>query len=204
MTDEQLQTYVARATGGDRDAFQQIIIHFHTPLERKVAAALDIATARRVSPEDILQETYTRAYERITSYEFNSPGGAYKLLEKIALRLVKDQQLAHRREKRDVRREAQAAGRRQSSCERLIDVMPDDRRRPSEGLRLKQAQALAISSLARLTPDQQAVVRMRFLEERPVKEIAAALDKSPEAIFKLCKRALDKLSTHLGSASRHL
>lgn len=50
-----------------------------------------------------------------------------------------------------------------------------------------------------LPEDQQAVVRMRFVEERPIREIANALGRSEGAVKQLQFRALRNLRDRLGA-----
>ena len=61
-----------------------------------------------------------------------------------------------------------------------------------------------MSCLARLTDDQRAVVKMRFLEGRAVTEIAAALDKTENAAHVICHRSLNELRQLMMSITHYL
>jgi RNA polymerase sigma-70 factor (ECF subfamily) len=67
-----------------------------------------------------------------------------------------------------------------------------------------EAIAALLSSLARLTDDQREVIRLRFLEGRPVAEIAGRLDKTEAAIHMLSHRGLKALEELMGSITQYL
>ncbi len=75
---------------------------------------------------------------------------------------------------------------------------------PSRSLDKDEASAAVISSMARLTDDQRAIVRMRFLEDKPVAEIAAELGKTEAAIHMLSFRGLKALRELMGSITQYL
>jgi RNA polymerase sigma-70 factor (ECF subfamily) len=52
-----------------------------------------------------------------------------------------------------------------------------------------------------LPPDQQRVIRMRFAEEKSIREIATALGKSEGAVKQLQFRALEKLRKRMEGAN---
>ena len=61
-----------------------------------------------------------------------------------------------------------------------------------------------MTSLARLSEDQRAVVQLRFLEDVPVAEIARRLGKTETAVYMLCHRGLKSLRELLGSLTQYL
>ena len=64
--------------------------------------------------------------------------------------------------------------------------------------------AAVLSSLARLTEDQRDVVRLRFLEGKPVAEIAIRLGKTEAAVHMLSHRGLKALRELMTSLSDYI
>lgn len=203
-----------KAVGGDADALQRLLIHYHPTVSRFVASRLPKKLQRHLDPEDVLQQTYIAAFGNIRGCSFDGPGGFFKWLEAIALEKLETTQRDLRRQKRDITREyhpdsfGSGKGRlagwaSDSSYPDLFARLAGSDSTPSRRLARQEAAAALLSSLARLTDDQRTVIRLRFLEDRPIEEIAATLRKSEDAIYMLCHRGLKALHAMLGSISRY-
>ncbi len=200
----QRQELVQRSVEGDRDALQRLIVEYHGPLLGTVTGRMDAALRRHVAPEDILQEAYLGAFKSIGRCSFANPAAFYKWLERIALDQLKNTGRNLRRDRRNIDRERSRAAGRKTSLLDLVDGLSSQGPTPSRHLAKKEASAAAISSLARLPEHYRQVVEMRFLQGRPVTEIAAELGKSEGAIHMSIKRSLDKLRHFMGSISSFL
>ncbi len=75
---------------------------------------------------------------------------------------------------------------------------------PSGLVARNEASAAVLSSLARLPEDQREAIRLRFLEDMPVGDVARCLGKTDAAIHGLCRRGLRGLREFLVSMSRYL
>ena len=192
------------ATAGDRDALQRLIVEYHAPLRVAVESGLDSATRHRVDPDDVLQDAYAAAFESVNGCRFEGPGAFYKWLEKIALNALRDQERALKRQKRDVAREIHGSGQTSTSYPDLVQRIATSDSTPSRPVRRNEAVAAVLSSLARLTDEQREVVRLRYLEGRPVAEIATRLGKTEMAVHSVCRRGLKALRESMVSISRYL
>ena len=141
----------------------------------RVYAYVSRRVASRDAAEDVTSEVFHRALAGIGAYEWKGiPFAAW--LFRIAAHAIADR------------------GRR-SGRERPYDgdaeVEPD----PSDPPDYEEAErAAAVQRLiAELPSDQQRVIRMRFAEERPIREVAAALGRSEGAVKQLQFRALETL-----------
>lgn len=123
---------------------------------------------------------------------FPNPAAFYKWLESIVVNDLHDLVARLHRRKRDVRRVVHGGG-RDSMVSALQTLAAVTDSTPSRALARDEAAALLLVSLARLTEDQRAVVRLRFFEERPVAAVAAELHKSEDAVHALTYRALKEL-----------
>lgn len=200
---------VQRAVGGDSDALQRLIVHYHDILWRKIDAQLDGKLHRHLDADDVLQQAYVATFQSIEQCRFDGPGGFYAWLETIAIEKLQTTQRDLHRQKRDIGRELHAdsfglASSSRSSYPDIFARLTADQSTPSRQLSGREAAAAVVSSLARLSDDQRAAIRMRFLEDRPVSEIAVTLGKTEDAVYMLCHRGLKALQEHLGSISRYL
>jgi RNA polymerase sigma-70 factor (ECF subfamily) len=210
MSEMERAAMVQQAAGGDDDALQKLILHYHGPLQGTIEGRIKATLRRHIDAEDILQQTYIAAFESIGGCQFDGPGGFYTWLEIIALNRLNQVERDLRRQKRDIGREVHDGSRlpagfqSDSSYPDLFARLSDGGSTPSRQLSRVEAAAVVMSSLARLTADQRTVIQMRFLQDRPVEEIAAALGKSADAVYMLCHRGLKELQGLLGGISRHL
>jgi RNA polymerase sigma-70 factor (ECF subfamily) len=68
---------------------------------------------------------------------------------------------------------------------------------PSREMMADERDAAVHAAMARLPEDYQLVLKMRYLEDRPFEEIAAAMNRSANAVRKLWARAVEKLQEEL-------
>lgn len=195
---------VQSAARGDPDALQRLIVRYHGALHGTVERGIDPALRPYADPDDVLQEAYVTAFKRIGSCTFDGPGAFYKWIETVALNQVKSQQRALRRQKRDVARRVAHQPKTTTSYPDLIHRLTSPDSTPSRRVAKEEATAAVMASLARLTDDQRAVIRMRILEDRPAAEVAAALGKTEAAVHMLCHRGLKELRRLLVSITRYL
>jgi RNA polymerase sigma-70 factor (ECF subfamily) len=204
MTEQERAVQVELAAKSDADALQRLIVFYHGRLRRAVAAEVVGRWQRTIDADDVLQQAYVAAFKSIGGCVFAGPGGFYKWLETIALNQLKDLQRRFHRQKRDVGRERSTRSGITASFPNLLARLASPDSTPSRHLAKTEATAAVMSSLARLTDEQRAVVEMRFLEGRPVAEVAQQLGKTEPAVHMLCHRGLTRLRELLGSLSRYM
>jgi RNA polymerase sigma-70 factor (ECF subfamily) len=204
MDHSQLSEQISLAADGDQDALQRLIVHHHTELRGVVAGALEAGVRSRIDPDDILQQAYIVAFKNIGGAEIDSPEHFRNWLKRIAFDRLKDAQRALQRQKRDVAREIHEHPDRTTSYPDLIHRVAGGESTPSRQIAKSEAIAAVMSSLARLTDDQREVVRLRFLEDVPVAEIAQRLGKTETAVYTLCHRGLKSLRERMVSITRYL
>ena len=202
MPNPNLQNQVDLAAAGDGDALQCLIVHYDPILRGKLGRRLGRVLRRYLDIDDVLQAAYASAFQNLRQARFCNAPGFYRWLEQIAINTLRNAARDLRRKKRDIRRHVRADG-----DETLADVLwriagvdPT----PSHHLARQEALAATLSCLARLSPDQQTVIRLRFIEERSVAEVAAEMNRSDQAIHALCYRALREMREHLGSITQFL
>ncbi len=201
-----LDAQIKLAAAGDADALQHLIVHQHAELRGVVAGTIDAALRSRIDPDDILQQAYIVAFKSVGDTEFNSPEHFRNWLKRIAFDRLKDAQRDHRRQKRDVRREVagHSPADATASYPDLIQRLAGGESTPSRQIAKNEAIAAVMSCLAQLKDDQREVVRLRFLEDVPVTEIAQRLGKPETAVYTLCHRGLKSLRERMVSITHYL
>jgi len=141
--------------------------HFH-----RVWAYLIRRTANRAEAEDLTSEVFRRALENLRGFEWRGKPFAAWLLRIAA------NALAHRWEK---------AGREAGDP-------PDEAAGPDADL---EQRAMLFQAVERLPDVQRRVIELRYVEDRSLLEVAAALGKTEGAVKQLQKRALERLRAEL-------
>ena len=173
---------VARARGGDREAFR-LLVERHSRSVYKVAYRV---TGNAVDAEDVVQETFLKAYRQLDRFEERASFGTW--LHRIAWNCSVD--LLRARPKREQAEEADTleqlgsthasvSGASALSPERLMaSVQVSDR--------VKEA-------MGRLSPLERAAFVMRHYEGRSIDEISRALEIRENAAKHSIFRAVRKM-----------
>ena len=178
ISDEELAAeadLVARAAAGDRAAFRTIYEQNVQVVYRFVSSRVAMSLV-----DDLVAETFARAFERIEGFEWRGvPIRAWLL--RIAYHQVVGR------------------SRRRSSSEVLTDEPePPGVGSHEDGLvdRLTDHQQV-LAAMASLSPPQRAVIELRYFRELSVPETAVVLELSEEAVRALTYRSLRSLRAAL-------
>jgi len=173
---------VARARGGDSDAFR-MLVERHSRSVYKVAFRI---TGNQADAEDVVQETFLKAYRQLDRFEERATFGTW--LHRIAWNCSVD--LLRSRPKREHTEEtetleqlgttqAAVTGQGSASPERLMASV-------EVGERVKEA-------MTRLSALERAAFVMRHYEGRSIDEISRALDIRENAAKHSIFRAVRKM-----------
>ena len=156
---------VQRARAGDRDAFRELVERY----QRKIAALALGMLRSREDALDIVQETFTKAYQSLD--RFKGDAAFYTWVYRIAYNLCVDQQRRAAKEPLltlDADEDARPA--RPLAADDLHPDQPFARARDAEiARRVREA-------IRDLTPDHRAVILLRELEGLSYAEISQVLD----------------------------
>jgi RNA polymerase sigma-70 factor (ECF subfamily) len=179
----------------------QLLALYTNYLKLLVAAQLDTRLRARVSPSDIVQESFFEAHRDFGDFRGNSIGEFVTWLRRIVvnniLRVVEQHVLA---EKRDVRREVslEEIGRRlEKSTVRLETFLAEQAESPSGCAVRREDEILLADTLARMPADYRDVIVLRHIEGLPFEEVALRMDRSAGAVRMLWLRALKKMRESL-------
>jgi len=180
---------VAQVLAGDRDAFR-ILVDRHS---RSVYSVVYRMTGNPQDTEEILQDTYLRAYKGLERFELRSNFGTW--LYRIAVNRTLDF-LNARKSQMAMRDGYQITDSPDAEEGRQVQVAAEapgpDRILLSEEMKLKMAQAMG-----QLTPAERVAFTMRHMEGRSIEEISQTLNLKISAAKNSVFRAVQKLRQKL-------
>jgi RNA polymerase sigma-70 factor (ECF subfamily) len=182
------------------DALAAFIAEHRPQLMAFIERQLGTALRRKVEPDDVLQETSAEALRALPTTELGDRD-PFSWLCQIAEHRIID---LHRRffgaQKRDAGREVPlgAAGGSETEPAGLINLLVASMTTPSQAFSRDAREMRLLAAMQKLPPEQQAALRMRYIENLPSKQIAENLGKTDAAIRVMLTRSLKKLQELLG------
>jgi len=183
LSDDELASeaeLVTRAAAGDRAAFRTIY-------EQNVQVVYRFVSSRVATSlvDDLVAETFARAFERIDGFEWRGvPIRAWLL--RIAYHQVVGR--SRRRSSSEVLTDEPEPPGVSSHEDRLVDRLTDHEQ--------------VLVAMASLSPPQRAVIELRYFRELSVPETALVLELSEEAVRALTYRSLRSLRAALPAPSQ--
>ncbi|MBI2845573.1 MAG: sigma-70 family RNA polymerase sigma factor [Chloroflexi bacterium] len=172
---------VQQAAGRDREAFGRLYDRYADRIYRYLYFRLGNAPAA----EDLTAEVFVRAWEAIGGFDWHK-GNFAGWLYRIAHNLLVDH-FRTRHETLSLEKVQLGEG----------EIGATDRH-----LERGELQAVLQKALHRLTPEQQQVIVLRFMEGYSSGEVAEIMGKSNEAVRAMQYRALASLARILGGENR--
>jgi RNA polymerase sigma-70 factor (ECF subfamily) len=192
----------AAAREGSSSSLGRLLTLYSNYLKLLVSAQLGGRLRVRVSPSDVVQETFFEAHRDFAQFRGQSTAEFVAWLRKIVvnniLRVV--EQHLHT-EKRDVRREVslQEIGRRlEQSTIHLETLLAEEADSPSRCAVQHERELQLADALAQLPADYRDVIVLRHIEGLPFETVAARMERSAGAVRMLWLRALKRLRASLG------
>ncbi len=189
MTREDSIRHLAeKAKSGDRQAFQGLVQRFSSRLENLVRARMGREVRSQVDCEDVVQETWAKAFECIGKLQWQGEEAFFSWLGCMAERVI-----------------WRAARRISHAPLQLNKEVPGSTDSPGRGLRRKERFDRLEDALRGLSPDHREVIQLARIETLRIDEIARRMDRSSNAVRKLLARALAELKQGFGDTeSLHL
>jgi RNA polymerase sigma-70 factor, ECF subfamily len=185
------------ASHGSGECLGRLLTLYSNYLKLLVITQLDSRLRSRVSPSDIVQESFFEAHRDFDQFRGQSTAEFVAWLRKIVvnnvLRAVEQHVLT---EKRDVRREVSIqdlSRRMEQSTLRLEALLTEAVESPSGCAVRREDEVLLANAVAELSPDYRDVIVLRHIEGLPFDEVARRMERSPGAVRMLWLRALKKL-----------
>ena len=179
---EEETALLRRAQGGEPAAFSELVRRYQRAVYR-VAYAL---TRNASDADDLAQETFVRAYQAIGRFRVGEP--LFPWLARIATNQAIS--LFRRRKRRP-----------ETAIEPLLEAgqqwgVEDD---PSRAVEQDERNRALEAAFARLSPEHQAVLALRVIEEQSYEEIAATLRVPVGTVMSRLSRARAELKALLAA-----
>ena len=184
--DESDRAAVARTCAGETEAFRVLVDRY----SRKVFRLAYRMTRNEQDAEDVVQETFLRAYRRLKQFELRSSFGTW--IFRIAVNAALDlSRKAGRHEQME-----QPMGGDEAGAERIAQLPASDPA-PDRILLSGELKHKVESVLAEMSPQVRAAFVLRHYEGMPIEEIGSVLGLKVSATKNSIYRAVQKLRKEL-------
>jgi RNA polymerase sigma-70 factor, ECF subfamily len=191
----------SRLRRGDAEALGKLFALHRARLWRTVNFRLSGRLAGRVDPDDVLQESYLVAAERIDHFRQDWSASAFLWLRTVVLQVLVD---LHRRhlgtQKRDAGKELSLFGHYpQATSASMAIHLVGDWTSPSQAAIRGESLDIVERAIAGMEPIDQEILALRHFEELSNSEVAEVLSIQPKAASIRYIRALGRLKEILSA-----
>ena len=197
---------IVQAVGGDKVALGELLLAYTPRLARRLAPKLPPWAQGSLTVDDVLQETFARAFRSIGQLKQPSPRSFLAWLKRIAENELHNAITTLKRKKRGGqhhRVNGPVKGQSSSMVE-LVEIISDHGPTASQVIARREAVHALQIGIAGLPEDQQRAIRLYLIEGKSLAETALAMDRSPGAVNALVHRGKANLREAMGRASRWL
>jgi RNA polymerase sigma-70 factor (ECF subfamily) len=173
--------------GGDRDAYR-VLVERHSASVFRLAYRL---TGNRHDAEEVVQEAFLRAYQKLEQFEARANFGTW--VYRIAANYAIDR--ARQKKKEDARREEPRVVEGDEIS--LVNTVADEAPSPERLTQNVELKKQIERALQELTSAERTAFVMRHWDGCGIEEIAAALDSNASAAKNAVFRAVQKLRSAL-------
>ena len=188
---------LSQALAGSQECFGRLLYVYRNYLKLLVMGQLEKKLLARVSPSDVVQETFLEASRDFDQFRGTSSNEFWAWLKSILVnnmhRVVEQHVLT---KKRDVRREVSLeamAHALEESTVRLESILPDPGASPSGNALKCEMEIQLADRLAELPVDYRQVIVLRHIEGLPFEQVGTRMDRSAGAARMLWLRAIRTL-----------
>lgn len=203
-TPSEVEALCVSAATGDEDAITRLIAAHHHRFLGFTIRKIGIDWQGKIDAEDVLQEAYLGVFTGINQFTSQGEDSFYHWVTKIIEHRFLDQVRALRRKKRDAAREVAFDPHQSSKHQAMIDRLMPDFTTASRVMRRQDAVGAMLLCMAKLPDDYRQAVQRLYLDEEPIKQVAADMGKTEDALRRLAGRAVERLAACMGHASRYL
>lgn len=195
---------INKAVCGDREALTTLLEQHGPHLRQGLNGQISRRWRSVLSEDDVMQQTYADAVRDIKGFVPRGADSFPRWLATLRNNNLRDAIAGLEADRRggQSRRLEPTTG--DESCIALIDLLAGTTSTPSRCATREENAACLKRALEQLPEAYARVVRMYDLEGRAIGEVAAALRRSPGAVFMLRARAHSRLQEIMGSASAYL
>ena len=186
---------IRRAREGSREAFDELVKRHEISIELLVRLETGSRLRGNVEVSDLVQETFTSAFESMPKFRGEGRETFARWLSEIARNVVRG--CARRMARRGDLLAGQAHPLQGYGTSDPAEPSSSGGT-PSESFREYERFERLQRALEKLSPEHREVIILARLRELPMREVAPLMGRSPEAAGMLLVRALRKLREHFG------
>jgi len=202
---EREERLLLEAVAGDDLALEELLVSRHEQLVRHIQRQMSSQVQGRVAPEDIAQQTYLQVFKSIGAFQPRGVGAFYAWLKTVAGRKLIDASRSRGRERlapKPLPVGADSQG--QSGAASLLGLLAASGACPGGEAMADELRDAFRVALVNLPDNYREVVQLRYLEDRPLEEVAQQLAVTPGAARGLCHRARQALRDEILRLSRYI
>ena len=190
------QELLTKAEAGDRTALGELLLLNYSQLARYIALKLPTSVQGTLSVDDILQQTFLRAFRSFRRLEQPTPPSFTAWLRRIADNQMND--LCRKRGRERIA-PAQVLGddSDRETIEDLLNQIGANGLTPSDKAMRTEAFQLLRLAIAGLPPEHRDVIEMHDIQGEDLKTIAAKMRRTVASVRSLRHRAIKKLQAEL-------
>lgn len=157
---------------------------------------------RREDASDIIQSAWLDVAQKLSQFRGTTEKEFFGWLRTILDNNIKNAMRRHTADKRDIRREQDAYARVPNADSATIHWCEPEAASSSPSQQLVQGEeALKLARALDSLPEAQRIaVELRHLQGMKLREVCAEMQRSPDAVVSLIRRAMEKLSQILDSS----
>ena len=156
----------------------------------------------RMDASDVVQQTMLQAHQAIESFRGADENELAAWLRQILARNLMHALRDHQRDKRDLRREQSLEDEVHRSSARILDLLHDPQTDVSQRAERGEDLIRLANALDGIPEAQREAIERHYLQEAPVSEVAAAMERSVSAVGGLLHRGLKSLRQLLSDQDR--
>jgi RNA polymerase sigma-70 factor (ECF subfamily) len=192
-----------RAIAGDRAALSALLLDHYDSLHHHISNRISNQLQGLVRADDILQQTFVRAAQRITEFQPQHEGAFRGWLKTIAENLLRDAEKRRRRERRASSQRGRSTASEGNQPAGGLDQLAANLTTPARRVHRNDSIVRMKAAMQQLPREQREVIRRRYLLGQSLEEVAEALGCSKDAARGLCYRARQRLRAHMGRTSMY-
>jgi RNA polymerase sigma-70 factor (ECF subfamily) len=184
--------------GHDSELVLQRLLHsYSSRLLSYINLQLPIDVRGVVSAQDVLQDVFFEAFQRLAEFRPQGEDSSYRWLVTIARNRVVDVVRSQRRAKRGGKRRKDQF----DDVEGFLEQLAVYSRTPSQSAISHEIASSVQQSVNSLEPHYRQVISFRYLEGLTIKQTAERMGRTEGAVMMLCNRGLKALKLQMETAS---
>ncbi|WP_182864862.1 sigma-70 family RNA polymerase sigma factor [Stieleria mannarensis] len=188
-----IERLIADARSGDNSALGKVLESFHAYLELLAKLRLDHKLQGKVSPSDVVQETFLSAKQAFANFRGQSERELMAWLRSILATEIAGQIRYYNRHRRAVTLEKRLSENLDGTSAGLPLGVADPAVSPSVAAAKREAEVMVADALSRLSDDHREVIILHSFQQQTFPEVAARMGRSTDAVKSLWVRALANL-----------